>query len=82
MFWQDGFKQNTRVANPNSGYAFDKWDDGTTQNPRSVTVTENKTYVAYFKEGQQPGSSYTRVTFNGVSWNAANMGALGLEHEF
>ncbi len=33
-----------------SGYMFEKWQDGNTQNPRTITVTENATYTAYFVE--------------------------------
>ncbi len=32
------------------GYVFEKWDDGNTQNPRSITVTGNATYKAIFVE--------------------------------
>ena len=39
-------------AIPNGGYEFLKWDDGETANPRTVTVTENKSYTAQFKETQ------------------------------
>ena len=39
----------TIAAIPNSGYEFDKWHDGNTQNPRQVTVNDNLTYVAFFK---------------------------------
>ena len=35
-------------AIPNDGYIFLKWFDGNTDNPRSVVVTQDKTYKAYF----------------------------------
>ena len=38
-------------AIPDAGYAFKQWDDGNTDNPRTVTVTDNKTYTAYFDIG-------------------------------
>ncbi len=38
----------TITANPNEGYEFLNWNDGNTENPRSVTVTDNATYRAYF----------------------------------
>lgn len=46
-------------AIPNEGFAFDKWNDGVTDNPRVITVTENITLTAYFKniginENQEP----------------------------
>lgn len=40
--------QVTISATPADCYRFDKWNDGNTDNPRIVTVTENKTYIAYF----------------------------------
>lgn len=35
-------------ANANANYTFDHWQDGNTTNPRSITVTGNATYTAYF----------------------------------
>ena len=35
-------------ANPNRGYAFSQWNDGNTDNPRTVTVTEDVEYTASF----------------------------------
>ena len=46
------YKHGTSVqiaATPNYGYTFVKWDDGSTANPRTVTVTGSHTYVAIFK---------------------------------
>lgn len=37
------------TATPNVGYKFVKWQDGNTDNPRTVTVTSDKTYTAYFE---------------------------------
>ena len=34
----------------NEGYYFQKWSDGNTSNPRTVTVTGNATYTALFAE--------------------------------
>ena len=38
------------TAIPKGGYHFSHWDDGNTQNPRTVKVTEDKTYTAYFEK--------------------------------
>ncbi len=49
------YKHGTQVkisASPNYGYKFLKWEDGSTANPRTVTVTGSKTYVAIFVEDQ------------------------------
>lgn len=39
----------TLTAEPNVGYKFTKWQDGNTTNPRTVEVTSDKTYTAYFE---------------------------------
>ena len=39
----------TLTATTNSGYRFAQWSDGNTDNPRIITVTENKTYTAEFE---------------------------------
>ena len=36
------------AAIPIEGYHFEQWQDGNTQNPRSVTLTEDKTFIATF----------------------------------
>ena len=35
-------------ADAHDGYEFSWWDDGNTDNPRNITVTENATYIASF----------------------------------
>ena len=40
----------TLTATANSGYTFDHWQDGNTQNPRTITVTSNATYTATFTQ--------------------------------
>ena len=42
----------TLTAIPNSGYAFDHWNDGSTDNPRTVTVNNNMSFTAYFNSDQ------------------------------
>lgn len=39
----------TISATPKNGYRFVRWQDSNTQNPRTVTVTGNATYTAYFE---------------------------------
>ena len=46
--YQEGTQVNLVVL-PNSGYEFDFWNDGNRENPRSIVVTDNQAYVAYFK---------------------------------
>ena len=42
----------TLTAMANSGYAFDHWNDGSTTNPRTVTVNNNMSFTAYFNSDQ------------------------------
>lgn len=43
-------KTATLVALPAEGYEFLQWSDGNTDNPRTITVTENLTLIATFKK--------------------------------
>ncbi|MBR4467964.1 MAG: T9SS type A sorting domain-containing protein [Bacteroidales bacterium] len=45
-------------ATPFENVAFRGWDDGNTDNPRSITVNSNMTFTALF-EAIQPGETYT-----------------------
>ena len=47
-YYKDSSIELKAVAN--SGYKFSKWSDGNTDNPRTITVTGNKTYTAQFVE--------------------------------
>lgn len=38
----------TLTANPYDGWVFDRWDDGTTDPEKTVTVTEDMVFEAYF----------------------------------
>jgi len=38
----------TLTATANNGYHFLRWNDGNTQNPRQVTVTQDSNFTAYF----------------------------------
>ena len=42
--------QATITATPNQGYRFVSWNDGNTDNPRTITVTAEATYTATFEE--------------------------------
>ena len=46
------------AATPNYGYHFTQWNDGNTDNPRTVMVTANATYTASF--------DYNQYTVSGV----------------
>ena len=49
----------TLTATANSGYHFVQWQDGNTQNPRTVTVTANVTYTATFAADAAPQTGDT-----------------------
>ena len=40
----------TLIATPNEGYRFLSWNDGNTENPRTVTITSDTAFVAIFTE--------------------------------
>ena len=42
----------TLLATANPGYHFVQWQDGDTQNPRTVTVTGDSTYIATFAQDE------------------------------
>lgn len=56
----------TLTATPNAGYEFEKWQDGNTENPRTITVSADETYTAYFK-AVTPG---VKVAFNTDNYEA------------
>ena len=68
----------TITATPNEGYHFVTWNDGNTDNPRTITVTEDATYIATFEEGEE----VTRYTITVLSANES-MGTVsgGGEYE-
>ena len=45
----------TLTATPLSGYRFEKWSDGMTDNPRTITMTGNLTLSAVFIRGEYCG---------------------------
>lgn len=46
----------TLTATPNMGYHFVQWQDGNTQNPRTITVTGDATYSATFAPDAAPAT--------------------------
>ena len=53
----------TIAAVPYTGYYFTQWNDGSTANPRTITVTANATYVANFAANQPQGIDQLRHSF-------------------
>lgn len=60
------------TATANDGYEFVCWNDGNTDNPRTITVTENASYVATFQAKMTNG---VKVAFNGTEWTAGTISA-------
>ena len=55
----------TLTATANSGYTFDHWQDGNTDNPRTITVTQNATYTAYFTQDEYTINVYASPSNGG-----------------
>ena len=77
-----------------SGYQFEKWTDGKTSNPRTITVEENAIYTAIFvmedNGGEKPTyedafsvSATQKVYFSpgNLQWSATNGGYTATTHE-
>lgn len=52
------------TATPNYGYKFVSWNDGNTDNPRTVTVTDAQHYIAIFEKDSFGINLSTRITYN------------------
>lgn len=62
----------TLTATANPYYKFVKWDDGNTDNPRTVTVTADATYMAEFAMDIEPMGDGVFVTLGSEDrWEAA-----------
>ena len=64
----------TLTATANSGYHFTRWQDNNTQNPRTVTVTGNATYTAYFEANAPTNYTLTVVSNDPAMGTAAGGG--------
>ncbi len=58
----------TLKATPNAGYQFVQWQDGTKENPRTITVTADETWTAYF----EPVTPGVKVTFGNEAYDAGD----------
>ncbi len=85
----------TRIwGTPEVGYQFDRWNDGNTENPRTITVNGDATYTAYFKTvggdtpggggdnpgggGDTPGDFSASFTIDGTSYQGIALVSLGM----
>mgnify|MGYP007069951494 CR=1 FL=1 len=62
------------AATPNEGYIFSRWQDDNTDNPRSLTVTGNAAYIAYFASDPTPQMVDLGLP-SGTLWADRNVGA-------
>ena len=66
----------TLTAKANAFYKFVQWEDGNTDNPRSVTVTGDATYKAIFAiDGVEPEEDGLYVTLGAEKWQVASFQA-------
>ena len=69
----------TLTATANSGYKFKEWNDGNTDNPRVITVTQDESYTAYFeKQETMMNAGHECVDLglpSGLKWATCNVGA-------
>ena len=67
------------MATPNTGSYFQQWNDGNTDNPRTITVTGDATYTAIFDyciSGTANGDDYIDLGLpSGTKWATCNVGA-------
>ena len=61
------------VAIPKSGYEFVQWNDGNTENPRSIVLSSDSTFTASFKEAEVTPPAETTYTVSLI----ANDNAMG-----
>ena len=61
----------TLTANANAGYHFARWNDNNTQNPRTITVTSNATYTAYFESNVPVNTATVTATISEITSTSA-----------
>ena len=66
----------TILAIPKSGYFFKKWDDGNTDNPRTVILNTDVVFTAIFEKGTINGYEWVDLGLpSGLKWATCNVGA-------
>ncbi|MBR5983903.1 MAG: T9SS type A sorting domain-containing protein, partial [Bacteroidales bacterium] len=71
----------TLAAIPNEGYEFVSWNDGNTENPRVIAVTENAAYIASFAEIPPAGTYMLTAIPANPEHGTVTGGGLFLEGE-
>lgn len=68
----------TLTATPNSGYVFVNWNDGNTDNPRTITVTADATYTANFEAAEGVSVTLGTTTWTAGVYQCADYSAYGM----
>lgn len=63
----------TISATPNTGYYFQEWNDGNTENPRTITLDRDTTFTAYFY-GSGPTMYAVTAVPNNSAWGSVSGG--------
>ncbi len=58
--------ERTISATANHGYHFTHWSDGDTNNPRTITLTQDTQFVAFFDKNQYTVAAVTNDSIRGV----------------
>lgn len=70
----------TLTATPNAGYHFTQWQDGNMQNPRTITVTGNATYTAYFESNAPVNPATVTATISEITSTSAHVEIVKGQH--
>ncbi|MBQ1780912.1 MAG: T9SS type A sorting domain-containing protein [Bacteroidales bacterium] len=74
-FYDDYVNPEIRAI-PNEGYAFRHWNDGSTENPRTIILSQDTAFTAYFS----PIEYYTvEVNSNNSDWGTVEGGGVYCE---
>ena len=58
----------TLIATPNPGYIFSRWNDGNKNNPRTITVTQDTSFTAYFGVCSDTNVVETVIVCGSYTW--------------
>ena len=68
--------ERTITATPNYGYHFTQWNDGDTNNPRTLTLTQDTVFMAQFAKNQYTVTTISNDTVRGVVLGGATVNYL------
>lgn len=69
----------TIAATPNYGYHFARWSDGETSNPRTLQITSNQSYTAYFDFNEYTVTVGADSSIHGTVTGAGTFNYLSLQ---